>query len=157
MFCDAGAQRSARTRHEEDGGEGRLAVLLDALHGGQEPLRHVVFHGHEIFIELEIGRVLAVGGDHQQGQAGLRGLGIEGADDFERVGQVRFASARAGFCDLEIAARRGAATVDLDAGRLPTDHLAHLMFRHDAGDVIVDHDDIVHQTFPLGREHADGG
>src|SRR5690606_19607745 len=94
----------------------------------------------------------------EQRQAGTRTLlWVPFAKDFKRIGYGRAAPAEAGFGDLEIAAGGRAPAKDLDARILPAEHLAGLMFRHDAGDVVVHHDNLVNQSPPLGGEHADGG
>ena len=42
-------------------------------------------------------------------------------------------------------------------GVLPAQHLAGLVLGDDAGDVVVDHHDLVDQAAPLRGEHADRG
>ena len=76
-------------------------------------------------------------------------------DDRERIGDVGAAPARAGVGDLEVAARRRLAAAHADPGRRHVEELAGLVLGEDAGDVVVDDDDLVDVAEPLLREDAD--
>ena len=56
---------------------------------------------------------------------------------------------------MEIPAGRRAATLHLDAGVHRAEQFAGLMLGNHAGDVIVDHDDLIDFAVPLFGEHAD--
>ena len=153
---DAGAQRPAGAGHEEHGDERGLAVLGDERDGGQEVRREGAARGDEVVVEDVEGVLLAGGRDHEHGHAGAgAALRLEGAEDLERVGDAGAAPAGARLGDAEVAAGGRAVALDADAGRLPAEHLAGLVLGDDAGDVVVDDDDLVDEAAPLAREHAD--
>ncbi len=58
---------------------------------------------------------------------------------------------------LEIAAWRGATSVNGDPGFADAEHLSGLMLGENAGNVIIDDDDLIHFAKPLLRKHADRG
>src|SRR5205807_2275164 len=61
------------------------------------------------------------------------------------------------FGNAEIAAGSGAAAFHFDSGLGDAEQLSGLMFRQNAGDVIIDYDDFIDFAVPLFREHSDGG
>ncbi len=93
----------------------------------------------------------------QQAQPGPGGLRVDALDDGKRVGDVGAAPADAGMRHLEVAAGRGAAAAHADAGRRHAEALAGLVLGQHAGDVVIDHDHLIHLAVPLLREDADGG
>ena len=101
--------------------------------------------------------MLAGGRDHQHGQARPRLLRIERTQHRQRIGDLGAAPAGAGLGDLEITARRRAPALHLDAGVGNIEQLAGLMLAEHAGDVVVDHHDLIDLALPLLGEHADGG
>ena len=111
----------------------------------------------QVLVELEPGRMLAGGRDHQQPQAGPGLLGIDLLDDLQRIADVGAAPAQPGLGDLEVAAGRRLAAAHADAGGLHVEEAAALVLAQHAGDVVVDHDHLVDMVLPLRREHADGG
>ena len=157
VFGDAGAQAAACAAHEEDGGDGGFTVFRHALGGGLERRGDRCRLGDEVLVEFEIGVLLARGGDHEELEARPGDLGIEGFEDGQRVFDIGAAPAVTGLGDLEIAAGRRTAAVDADACGWDVKEFARLVFEEDAGDVIVDDDDLVGMAEPLAGEHADGG
>ena len=128
-----------------------LAVLGDERDGRQERGGELAARGDEVVVEDVEGVLLAGGRDHEQGQAGAGAAlaGLEGGEDLERVGEAGAAPAGAGLGDAEVAAGGRAVAPDADAGRLPAEHLAGLVLGDDAGDVVVDDDDLVDEAAPL--------
>ena len=155
IFGHARAQRAARAAHEKHGAQSRFAIFLNAVDGKAQGLRQLAFNGAQPFVEPIETVMLAGGRDHEQGEPRLCVFRIEGAKDRKRIGDIRPAPARAGLGDLKIAAGRRAPALHLDAGRRNVEHLARLMLRENAGDVIVDDDDLVDVPQPLLGEHAD--
>ena len=60
-----------------------------------------------------------------------------------------------GLRDLKVSAGRRPPPFHLDAGRRNVEHLAGLVFREDARDVIVHDDHLIDVSEPLLGEHAD--
>ena len=135
----------------------RLAVLGDERDGGGEPVGEVAAARHEVGVELVVGVVLAGGRDHRaaSGPGGRRAGPRTGRG--WRAGSARrgAAPAAAGVGDAEVAAGGRAVAADADAGRAPVEDAAGLVLGDDAGDGVVDDDDLVDEARPLAGEHAD--
>ena len=71
------------------------------------------------------------------------------------VGDIGAAPTGSGFGNMEIAAGRRAAAFHLDTGVARAEQFARLMLGQHAGNVIVDHDNLVDFAVPLFGEHAD--
>ena len=95
--------------------------------------------------------------DHKQSHFRPRDLGVEGFENRERILDVGPAPGRTRLGDAEIAAGSGAPTLHLDSRWDNAEQFASLMLGEDAGDVVVDHDDLVNFVEPLLGEHADRG
>ena len=145
----AGPQRAARAAHEQHRAERRLAVLVDQRD------------------RLRAGRRARAARTRPQVRRPARSrrtprpwstpsAGVSpGRAPFFGFQAPRISSGsvsrvppqpRPGLRHPEVAPRRRAVALDPDAGRLPAEHLAGLMFADDAGDVVVDHHHLVDQA-----------
>ena len=157
IFRHPGAQGTAGAADEKHRTKRRFAILLDALDGSHQGLRHIAFNRLNVVIEFKIGAVVARGADHQHAEARFGFLWIEVFDDRERIVNVGAAPARPRFRHLEITSRRRLPTAQAYAGFRHIQHLARLVFREHTGDVVVHHHDLIDVVEPLFGEHADGG
>ena len=92
---------------------------------------------------------------HQHGEASPRLFRVERPEDRQRIGNIGATPSRAGLGHLEIAAGRRAPAFHLDSGVGDVEQLSGLMLAENAGDVVIDHHDLVHLAVPLLGEHAD--
>jgi hypothetical protein len=106
---------------------------------------------------VEIGEVFTGGRNQEEAQARPCGFSIKGFQDGQWVGQIGATPTGAGLGHFEVASRRGAVALDAYAGFRNIEEFTSLVLGENAGDVVVDHDDLVHQPKPLPGEHADGG
>src|SRR5580704_12228086 len=93
---------------------------------------------------------------HEHPEPGPRDFRLEGLKDRKWVVDVGPAPPGAGFGHLKISAGRRTASLDPDACFRDAEEFPRLMFGKHAGDVVVDHYDLVDLPEPLLGEHSDG-
>ena len=126
VFGHARAERAARTAHEENRRERRLAILADPVDDNFQRVRHVRLDRTQIVIENAVDRILARRAGHQQAHAGPGDLRVEAFDNRQRILDVRAAPAGTGLRDLEVTAGCRAPAAHLDSARRHVEDLTCL-------------------------------